>query len=138
MDEDISIIDSRTRNEKIKNFFIKNKKTLIVILSSIILIVFAYFAFAEIQDRKIKNLAEKYNISREDQDKFAYHSQMKASKAQCNQRLAQEIVTVEIPQRKKEPIIFCKDEFIKENTTLEILSTLRTLRGVPFGFDASH
>ena len=61
MDEDISIIDSRTRNEKIKNFFIKNKKTLIVILSSIILIVFAYFAYAEIQDRKIKRLAEKYN-----------------------------------------------------------------------------
>jgi len=61
MDEDISIIDSRTRNEKIKNFFIKNKKTLIVILSSIIFIVFAYFVFAEIQDRKIKRLAEKYN-----------------------------------------------------------------------------
>tara|TARA_B100001741_G_C16389395_1_gene521711 strand:- start:208 stop:852 length:645 start_codon:yes stop_codon:yes gene_type:complete len=61
MDEDISIIDSRTRNEKIKNFFIKNKKTLVVILSSIIFIVFAYFVFAEIQDRKIKRLAEKYN-----------------------------------------------------------------------------
>ena len=61
MDEDISIIDSRTRNEKIKNFFVKNKKTLIVILSCIILIIFAYFVFAEIQDRKIKRLAEKYN-----------------------------------------------------------------------------
>ena len=61
MDEDISIIDSKTRNEKIKNFFINNKKSLIAILSLIILIVFAYFAFAEIQDRKIKNLAEKYN-----------------------------------------------------------------------------
>ena len=61
MDEDISIIDTRTRNEKIKNFFIKNKKTLIVILSLIVLIVFAYFVFAEIKDREIKKLAEKYN-----------------------------------------------------------------------------
>ncbi len=61
MDEDISIIDSKTRNEKIKNFFINNKKSLITILSSIIIIVFAYFAFAEVQDRKMKNLAEKYN-----------------------------------------------------------------------------
>ena len=61
MDEDISIINSNTRNEKIKNFFIKNKKSLIAILLSIIIIVFAYFAFAEIEDRKIKNLAEKYN-----------------------------------------------------------------------------
>ena len=61
MDEDISIINTNTRNEKIKNFFINNKKSLIAILSLIILIVFAYFAFAEIQDRKIKNLAEKYN-----------------------------------------------------------------------------
>ena len=61
MDEDISIIDSKTRNEKIKNFFINNKKSLIIILSSIIIIVFAYFAFAEVQDRKMKNLAEKYN-----------------------------------------------------------------------------
>ena len=73
-----------------------------------------------------ENLAEKYNISREDQDKFAYHSQMKASKAQCNQRLAQEIVTVEIPQRKKDPKIFTHDEFIKGNTSIEILAKLRT------------
>ena len=50
-----------TESEKIKNFFIKNKKTLIVILSLIVLIVFAYFVFAEIKDREIKKLAEKYN-----------------------------------------------------------------------------
>ena len=61
MDEDISIINANTRQEKIRNFFIKNKKSLIAILSSIILLVFAYFAFGEIQDRKIKSLAEKYN-----------------------------------------------------------------------------
>ena len=61
MDEDISIIDSKTRNEKIKNFFIKNKKYLITFLSLIILIIFAYFLYTEVQDRKIKKLAEKYN-----------------------------------------------------------------------------
>ncbi len=62
MDEDISIINANTRQEKIKNFFIKNKKSLITILSSTILIILAYFAFGEVQDRKIKSLAEKYNI----------------------------------------------------------------------------
>ena len=74
-----------------------------------------------------ENLAERYNISREDQDLFAYNSQMKASNAQLSGRLKEEIVSVEIPQRKKESIIFNEDEFIKSNTTLEILSKLRTV-----------
>ena len=73
-----------------------------------------------------ENLADKYNISREDQDKFAYHSQMKATNAQCSGRLAEEIVAVEIPQRKKDPIIFKHDEFIKGKTSLEVLAKLRT------------
>ena len=73
-----------------------------------------------------ENLTEKYKISRKDQDLFAYYSQMKASKAQSKGRFAEEIVAVEIPQRKKEPIIFSKDEFIISNTSLEILSKLRT------------
>lgn len=72
-----------------------------------------------------ENLVEKYNISREDQDKFAYWSQMKAAKAQENGRLAKEIVSVEIPQRKKDSIVFSKDEFIKPSTTLEVLGKLR-------------
>lgn len=72
-----------------------------------------------------ENLVAKYNISRKDQDEFAYWSQMKASKAQQNGRLAKEIVTVEVPQRKKEPILFSKDEFIKPNTSLEVLGNLR-------------
>ena len=72
-----------------------------------------------------ENLVELYNISREDQDKFSYWSQMKATKAQENGRLAKEIVTVEIPQRKKDPILFSKDEFVKPNTSLEILGNLR-------------
>ncbi|WP_426429390.1 3-oxoadipyl-CoA thiolase [Winogradskyella sp. HB-48] len=72
-----------------------------------------------------ENLVEKYSISREDQDAFAYWSQMKASKAQENGRLEKEIVAVEIPQRKKEPILFSKDEFVKPNTTLDVLGKLR-------------
>ncbi|MGB1269734.1 MAG: 3-oxoadipyl-CoA thiolase [Flavobacteriaceae bacterium] len=72
-----------------------------------------------------ENLVEKYNISREDQDAFAFRSQMKATKAQESGRLAKEIVNVEIPQRKKDPIIFANDEFIKPTTTPEILGKLR-------------
>ena len=72
-----------------------------------------------------ENLVEKYNISREDQDTFAYWSQMKATKAQENGRLAKEIMTVEIPQRKKNPILFSKDEFVKPTTTLQVLGKLR-------------
>jgi len=72
-----------------------------------------------------ENLVEKYNISREDQDAFAYHSQMKATKAQESGRLAKEIVPVAIPQRKKDPIVFANDEFIKPSTSKEILAKLR-------------
>ena len=61
MDEDISIINSNTRNERIKNFFINNKKILILSLTLIILIVIFYFAYGEIQDRKTKSLSDKYN-----------------------------------------------------------------------------
>ncbi len=73
-----------------------------------------------------ENLAEMYKISREDQDKFAYWSQMKAAKAQANGRLAKEIVSVEIPRRKADPIVFDSDEFIRPATTLEVLGKLRT------------
>jgi len=72
-----------------------------------------------------ENLVELYNISREDQDLFAYNSQMKATKARESGRLAEEIVAVEIPQRKKDPIIFKDDEFIKPNSTLEVFAKLR-------------
>ena len=73
-----------------------------------------------------ENLVDLYNISREDQDKFAYWSQMKAAEAQRNGRLAKEIVSVEIPQRRKDPIIFDSDEFIKPKTSLEVLGKLRS------------
>jgi acetyl-CoA acyltransferase len=72
-----------------------------------------------------ENLAEIYAISREDQDKFAFNSQQKAAAANTSGRLAREIVAVEIPQKKKDPIRFDKDEFIKGNTTLEALASLK-------------
>jgi 3-oxoadipyl-CoA thiolase len=72
-----------------------------------------------------ENLVDRFGISREDQDKFAYWSQMKAATAQQNGRMAEEIVPVNIPQRKGEPIIFAQDEFVKSNTTLDILAKLR-------------
>ena len=72
-----------------------------------------------------ENLVAKHNINREDQDVFAYHSQMKAAKAQKSGRLSKEIVNVEIPRRKQDPLIFSEDEFIKPNTTKEVLAKLR-------------
>ena len=72
-----------------------------------------------------ENLVSKYNISREDQDRFAYLSQMKAAKARDNGRLDREIVAINIPRRKKEDLVFDKDEFIKDSSTPEILAKLR-------------
>ena len=71
-----------------------------------------------------ENLAKKYNISREDQDEFANCSQQKAAHATSSGRHSEEIVSVEIPQFKKNPIIFSKDEFIKPNSSTEILGKL--------------
>ena len=73
-----------------------------------------------------ENLAEKYNISREDQDKFALRSQQKAGQAQKSGRLASEIVTVSIGQRKGEPILIEQDEHPRPGTKLEKLGELPT------------
>ena len=72
-----------------------------------------------------ENLLENYNISREYQDAFAYWSQMKAAKSQASGRLAEEIVAVKIPRRKQDPLVVDADEFIKPNTSLEVLGKLR-------------
>ncbi len=73
-----------------------------------------------------ENVAEDFNISRADQDAFALRSQQKAARAQENGRLAQEIVPVHIPQRKKDPIIVSKDEHPRGDTTIEVLAKLPT------------
>jgi 3-oxoadipyl-CoA thiolase len=72
-----------------------------------------------------ENVAEQYRINREDQDIFACSSQMKAAKA--GKRFEREIVPVTIPADKKtrEPKIFDKDEFIRPDTTKEILAKLK-------------
>ncbi len=74
-----------------------------------------------------ENVAEKFKVSREDQDIFACNSQMKAAAAQKDGRFEREIVPVTIPadKRGKEPKIFSQDEFIRGDTTLEILAKLK-------------
>ena len=72
-----------------------------------------------------ENLVARDTISREDQDKFAFWSQQKAATARNSGRLTREIVSVSIPQRKRDPIVFDQDEFIREDTTLEALAGLR-------------
>jgi len=73
-----------------------------------------------------ENLAERYRISREDQDRFAFWSQTKAAEAIQSGRFREEIAPVLIPGRKGEPTVIDKDEFVKPDTTLEVLATLRT------------
>jgi acetyl-CoA acyltransferase len=70
-------------------------------------------------------LAERDSISREDQDAFALWSQQKAKAAAEAGRFSQEIVPVPIPQKKGEPILFARDEFMKPATTVEGLASLK-------------
>ena len=63
MDEDLAIIDSNTRNEKIKNFFIKNKMKLIIFLSFLILVLLGYFGYDEFKNKKIIEISNLYNAT---------------------------------------------------------------------------
>ncbi len=72
-----------------------------------------------------ENVAAQYGISREDQDKFALRSQQKATVSKNSGRFKDEICAVSIPQKKGDPRIISDDEFIKPDTTLEILSKLK-------------
>ncbi|MGB3076380.1 MAG: acetyl-CoA C-acyltransferase, partial [Chitinophagales bacterium] len=72
-----------------------------------------------------ENLAELYNISRHDQDQFAVWSQQKAATAQRNGRWNDELMEVEIPQRKGNSFIFNSDEFMKPSSTVEALAKLK-------------
>lgn len=73
-----------------------------------------------------ENLADIYKVSREDQDRYAYLSQQKATQARNTGRLSEEITPVLLPQKKGEPIVFDTDEFIKDKTSLDGLAALRT------------
>jgi acetyl-CoA C-acetyltransferase len=72
-----------------------------------------------------ENIAEQYNISREEQDEFAFASQQKAKAAIEAGKFIDEIIPVVIPQRKGEAIVFDKDEHPRPDTTLEALAKLK-------------
>ena len=72
-----------------------------------------------------ENLAVKYGLTREEQDKFAAESQNKAEKSLKENRFADEIAPVAIPQRKGDPVLFAKDEYPKAGVTAEGLAKLR-------------
>lgn len=72
-----------------------------------------------------ENLVAKYSLTREEQDKFAAESQNKAEKALKENRFADEIAPVAIPQRKGDPVMFAKDEYPKAGVTAEGLAKLR-------------
>ncbi|MCA9752510.1 MAG: acetyl-CoA C-acyltransferase, partial [Gemmatimonadetes bacterium] len=72
-----------------------------------------------------ENVAEKYGISREEQDRFALASHQKAAAAQKAGHFDREIVPVEIPQRKGDPISFRVDESVRADTSMEALGKLR-------------
>ncbi|WP_408956016.1 acetyl-CoA C-acetyltransferase [Natroniella sp. ANB-PHB2] len=72
-----------------------------------------------------ENIVEEYDLTREEQDEFAAISQQRAEKAQAEDRFQDEIVPIEIPQRRGEPITFAKDEYPKAGVTAEGLGKLR-------------
>ena len=72
-----------------------------------------------------ENIADKYSFSRAEQDLFAAESQNRTEKAQAAGNFDAEIVPIEIPQRKGDPVVFAKDEFPRAGTTAEKLGGLR-------------
>ena len=72
-----------------------------------------------------ENIAQKYNITRQQQDEFAVASQNKTQAAIAAGKFADEIAAVSVPQRKGQPLIFDQDEFPRKNTTLEGIAKLR-------------
>ena len=72
-----------------------------------------------------ENVADRYEISRDEQDTFALRSQNLAEEAQAAGRFQDEIVPVEIPQRKGDPIVFQEDEFIRKGATIEGIQKVR-------------
>lgn len=72
-----------------------------------------------------ENVAERYGVTREDQDRFALRSQEKTAAAQKAGRFQAELVSVSVPQRKKDPILVDTDEHPRPNTTLDALQALR-------------
>ncbi len=72
-----------------------------------------------------ENIAEQWNLTREDQDKFALESQIRAERAQKEGKFKDEIVPVEVPQRKGDPLVVADDEYPKHGSTIEKLAKLK-------------
>ena len=72
-----------------------------------------------------ENIAERYNITREDQDEYAVLSQTRAARARAEGKFADEIIPIEVKVNKKETKIFAEDEHIRENSTVEKLAKPR-------------
>jgi acetyl-CoA acetyltransferase family protein len=72
-----------------------------------------------------ENVARRFTISREDQDQFAYTSQQRTKRAMSTGRFTEEIVPVEVPQKKGPPMVVTEDEHPRPETTLELLARLR-------------
>jgi acetyl-CoA C-acetyltransferase len=81
--------------------------------------------------RDAGEIAIEYGISREEQDKWALESQKKWTLADKAGKFDDELVPVEVPQKKGPPLVFNKDEFPKPDTTLEGLARLETIYGSP-------
>ena len=75
--------------------------------------------------RTAENVAERFNVNREDQDAFAARSQAQAAKGKA--RVAEELISVSIPQRKRDPIVVTEDEHPRPGTTVDILAKLRPI-----------
>src|SRR5690606_23010574 len=72
-----------------------------------------------------ENLCERYSLTREELDRFAYESHQKAAKAIAAGRFKDEIVPVPVPQRKGDPVLAEQDEAVRPDTTVEVLGKLR-------------
>jgi acetyl-CoA C-acetyltransferase len=72
-----------------------------------------------------ENLVDRYNLTREEQDAFSAGSQQKAEAAQKANRFAEEIIPVEVPRHRKDPLVFDTDEFPRHGTTVESLAKLK-------------
>lgn len=74
-----------------------------------------------------ENVAKDFSVSREQQDQFALHSQLKAADADACGKFADEIVSVSVPQRRGDPVVVASDEHPRENSTIEGLAKLRPI-----------
>ena len=72
-----------------------------------------------------ENVAGRFGVNRQDQDEFAYQSHKKAAKAIAEGKFKDEIIPVEIPQRKGDPVVVDTDECVRANTSIEKLAKLR-------------